>query len=179
VNNQEYPAAYPGVLAVGATDAEDVVTAFSTRGAQVAVVAPGLKITSTTPIYPTYQSARGVTRGHAALSGTSQASAFVAGVAALLWSAEPQLTAPEVAARIAAYADDLGAPGRDDVYGAGRVNALRALRHPARISSGRGETATTFELARGMDIRAIDRDRLVVVPSFDRARPIEDITTGR
>lgn len=138
VNSAEYPAAFPGVLAVGATDAQDQVTSFSTRGWQIGVVAPGIRITSTTPHYATYQSARGVAKEHAPLSGTSQASAFVAGVAALMWSADPKLSATQVAQRIREYADDLGLPGRDDESGTGRVNAARAIRHPTRISSARG-----------------------------------------
>src|SRR5207237_6654657 len=89
--------------------------------------APGVQITSTTPRYATYLSQRGTTTSYASFSGTSQASAFVAGVAALSWSAQPSLTAKGLFARLTATADDLGVPGRDDAYGFGRVNALRAV----------------------------------------------------
>jgi len=171
VNSPEYPAAFSGVLAVGATDADDAVTAFSTRGAQIAVVAPGVRITSTTPRYPTYQSARGLGPSYAALSGTSQASAFVAGVAALIWSAEPKLSARDVADRVAAYADDLGAPGRDDASGAGRVNALRALRQPARISSARLDVA----IARNVGIGASEAQRTPLMRALTRIELIEGI----
>lgn len=126
-NVPEYPAAYPGVLGVGATDVEDVVTAFSTRGPQVALTAPGVRVVSTAPTYPTYLSDRGLTTSYASLSGTSQASAVVAGVAALVWSAQPWLSAQQVFDRLVATADDLGDAGRDDAYGAGRVNAAAAV----------------------------------------------------
>jgi len=154
VNSAEYPAAFGGVVAVGATDADDDVPGFSTRGAQIAVVAPGVRIMSTTPRYATYQSLRGVTANYAAMSGTSQATAFVAGVAALVWSAEPRLDASDVAARLAAYADDLATRGRDDATGSGRVNALRALRQPTRVSSDRGDIASS----RNVGIGASDAD---------------------
>ncbi|HEV8228992.1 MAG TPA: S8 family serine peptidase [Candidatus Limnocylindria bacterium] len=126
-NVREYPGASPGVLAVGATATDDSITSFSTQGPQVAVSAPGLRIVSTTPQYATYQSARGSSTGYAAFSGTSQAAPFVAGIAALVWSADPTLKARDVFDRLVRTADDLGVPGRDDAYGAGRVNALRAV----------------------------------------------------
>ena len=63
--------------------------------------------------------------GYAAVNGTSMAAPMVAGVAALL--VEQGLTNKEIVARILGTADDLGAPGRDPVYGFGRVNALRAV----------------------------------------------------
>jgi subtilisin family serine protease len=167
------------VLAVGATDPDDRVTSFSTRGTQIAVVAPGLKITSTTPRYATYQSARGITPNYAALSGTSQASAFVAGVAALVWSAQPELSARDVAARIAEFADDLGVPGRDDDSGAGRVNALRALRHPARISSGRVDVASAFALTRNIGIGTSEGDRPRIMRDRMPIELVEDLTIAR
>ncbi|TMB80555.1 MAG: hypothetical protein E6J52_00975 [Chloroflexi bacterium] len=179
VNSKEFPAALPGALAVGATDADDQVTSFSTRGAQIAIVAPGVRITSTTPRYATYQSARGVTPNYAALSGTSQASAFVAGIAALMLSADPRLSASDVADRIAAYADDLGDPGRDDASGAGRVNALRALNHPTPISSARAQTADLSAIARDIGIASIDASGRRITAADARIELVEDVATLR
>jgi len=130
VNQIEYPAAYPGVLAVAATASDDTRAAFSTQASYVGVAAPGAKIISTTPTYPTYQSGRGVTMNYGVFSGTSQASPFVAAIAALILSSNPALTAAQVTDRIKATADDLGAPGPDTSFGAGRVNALRAISAP-------------------------------------------------
>ena len=136
LNQLEYPAAYPEVLAVGASDTDDSVAFFSTRNATVDVVAPGRRIVSTTPTYATYLSRHSnVTLTYAALSGTSQAAPFVAGLAALIWSGEPALTAQQVFLRVEQTADDLGTPGRDDAYGFGRVNALRAVRPAAAPST--------------------------------------------
>lgn len=63
--------------------------------------------------------------GYTGASGTSMAAPMVSGVAALL--ASQGLTNTEIIDRILATADDLGAPGKDPLYGAGRVNALRAV----------------------------------------------------
>jgi len=60
-------------------------------------------------------------------SGTSAACPWVAGVAALVWSANPALTPDQVEQILRDTADHLGAPGRNTVYGWGRPNAARAV----------------------------------------------------
>ncbi|HEX4744605.1 MAG TPA: S8 family serine peptidase, partial [Candidatus Limnocylindria bacterium] len=123
LNEVSYPAAYPEALAVSATASDDTRATFSTQGTYVDVAAPGLRIVSTTPTYATKV---GVL-SYAAFSGTSQATPFVSGLAALIWTRDPSLSAQQVRDRIVSTADDLGAVGRDDLFGAGRVNALRAV----------------------------------------------------
>jgi subtilisin family serine protease len=128
VNEPQYPGAYPEAFAVGATDPNDLRASFSNVNGYVALSAPGSRIWSTTPTYPTTLSRNNPgTTSYAAFSGTSQASPFVAGVAALLLSKDPTLSPTQVADRLRAGADDLGAPGVDPEFGAGRVNALRAV----------------------------------------------------
>lgn len=61
------------------------------------------------------------------MSGTSMASPHVAGVAALVWSHFPQCSNAEIRAALAASAEDLGAPGRDNSYGWGLVQAKDAV----------------------------------------------------
>lgn len=110
------PANIDGMLTVAATDLGDVKATFSNWGERIDVAAPGVAITSTLPnnTYGTY-------------SGTSMATPHVAGVAALVKSKFPNLTAGELLQVIRTSADDLGVPGKDDSYGYGRLNAYKAL----------------------------------------------------
>ena len=115
-NQISYPAGYDGVVAVGATDINDQIANFSNTGEGLTISAPGVEILSTLP---------GSQYGN--LSGTSMATPYVAGVAALVRSANPNLTAAQVRERLMTTADDFGNPGYDTVFGAGRVNARKAL----------------------------------------------------
>jgi thermitase len=122
-----YPAAYPQVLGVAATNSFDELDGASASGPQL-VDAPGADVYSTYPanVYdPFYPWCYG--HFYCSLSGTSMATPHVSGLAALLWSFDHGLTADRVRAIIQATADDLGDPGRDDTFGYGRINAARAL----------------------------------------------------
>lgn len=119
-NRPNYPAAYPSVLAVSATGANDSVTSFSTTGSFVDIAAPGAGVVGLL-----WDQAAGDTYGVA--SGTSAACPHVAGAAALVLSVRPELTADQLAEVLMAAADDQGAPGRDPEYGYGRLNILRAV----------------------------------------------------
>lgn len=111
-----YPAAYPEVLAVGATDNAANLTDFSSSGDWVDIAAPGFDITST---YPDDQ--------YATASGTSFAAPITAGVAALVRARYPSLTAAEVQARLKRTARDAGPRGLDPYYGAGFLDAYAAV----------------------------------------------------
>ncbi len=123
---ESYPAAFPGVIAVGSIDEQRQRAETSNYGDWLTVVAPGVQIMSTKPTYPLHENP---TPGNAYEfdSGTSMASPAVAGVAALLLSQNPRLTAQEVKWRIEKSATDLGEPGIDKFYGHGMVNAAAAL----------------------------------------------------
>ncbi len=146
-NLPEYPAAYAGVLAVGATSTDDSIASFSTQGPQLGVSAPGVRIVSTTPHYATYQSDRGGTLNYAAFSGTSQATPFATGLAALVMGMDPTLTATQVLQRLETTADDLGVPGTDPAYGAGRINALRAVTATLPAFGARYDTSAVAKSA--------------------------------
>ncbi len=115
-NQPSYPGAYANAFAVAATTSTDTRAAFSTQGNQVDIAAPGQSIYSTD-----YNDTYGY------LSGTSQAAPFVAGLAALVWSANPSLTVAQVRQVIETSAVDLGAAGKDQAFGWGRINAQAAV----------------------------------------------------
>lgn len=116
-----YPAAFDGVLGVGATGKHDERWSLSNYGAYVDVVAPGDNI------YSTYNDLDKPNGGYTYLSGTSMATPQVAGLAGLLFSQYPTRTVAEVEQLIESTAIDLGTPGRDDQFGYGRIAPLAAL----------------------------------------------------
>lgn len=151
-----YPASLDGVISVSAVDMADELTAYSNRGPDIDVAAPGGDasqdldgdgfadgVLSTAaddtdgPIEPLY----------AFYQGTSMAAPHVAGVVALMRSANPDLTPADVDALLAsgAMTTDLGPPGRDDTTGHGRIDARAAV--AAAISAAGGTPANDPLLA--------------------------------
>ena len=128
-----YPAAYPGVLAVGAVGPGGALAAFSDRHTPVAVTAPGVNVTSAYP--GTFPDAYAPVQ-----NGTSFAAAFVSGVVALVRSAHPGLSAVQVVSRIEATARGAAGPGT----GHGMVDPVRAVTAvlPAESSAGTGAGGT-------------------------------------
>lgn len=127
-NSQEYPAGYPGVIAVGATTEQDSLASFSNYGSWISVTAPGEGIFSTLPTRPVYVTEmEGKDNDYDYMDGTSMAAPFAAGVAALIRSQYPTMPASAVKARLERSADDLGEPGFDPEFGHGRINAARAI----------------------------------------------------
>lgn len=114
----QYPAVYPEVVAVGATDSKDVRASFSNYGTKVDVSAPGVNIYSTLP-----------GNSYGFLDGTSMASPHAAGVAALIWSRNKKLTNQQVRDLLQNNCDNIDAknPGFAGKLGKGRINAFRAL----------------------------------------------------
>jgi len=110
------PAAWPGVVAVGAVGKDGGVADVSVRGKALVLTAPGVDITSTS---------KG--NGYRVGTGTSPSTAIVSGVAALVWSKYPNLTSTQVIDHLTATATDKGAAGRDSDYGFGIVNPVKAL----------------------------------------------------
>lgn len=118
-----YPAACDGYFGVGATNSNDERANFSSYGSWVDISAPGETILSTLPP----EDDRVFFPGYGFASGTSMAAPHVAGVAALLFSLHPEWTPAQVEQRISETAVDLGRPGRDDRFGAGRIDARAAV----------------------------------------------------
>lgn len=131
-----YPAAYAHVLGVaaqctGTTDPDcptpTGLAIFSDRNTSVDVVAPGVDILSSVPLRI---SQGAVAPGYALKSGTSMAAPYVAGLAALVFAANPGATPYQVMRQIMNTATDGGPAGRDLSYGDGFVNPVAAVTLP-------------------------------------------------
>jgi membrane-anchored mycosin MYCP len=109
-----YPASYPGVLSVGAVASDGSLGPFSNPDSNVAVTAPGVNVTSAYP---------GSGFQVNDLNGTSYATAFVSGVAALVRAHYPRMSAAEVVRRIELTANGNAGPGTGD----GLVDPLQAV----------------------------------------------------
>jgi len=110
-----YPGAYPSCLAVAATDQNDQRAGFS-QYAPDGVSAPGVSILSSLP-----------NNQYASWNGTSMATPHVAGLAGLLFAQNPNRTNARVRQILTATTDDIGAPGKDGIFGFGRINAQKAV----------------------------------------------------
>lgn len=110
----EQPSADDGLLCVGAVDDNGARTSFSSFGAGLGLMAPGSNVLSTY-----------ADNGYTRISGTSQASPHVAGVAALLVG--KGLRGQDVVNRLLETTRDAGPAGDDPMYGAGIVNARQAV----------------------------------------------------
>jgi thermitase len=118
-NARQYPAAEACAIAVTSVNAQDKKSSFANYGDWIGVAAPGENIYSTFPV-----------NGYAWGTGTSMATPFVAGQAALLQSADPQLTLDEIGRLIGGTARSLDT--RNAAYrgllGEGRIDLLASLK---------------------------------------------------
>ncbi len=126
-NPTSYPAAYDGVVAVGATDEVDRRASFSCTGPHISLVAPGERILSTVPRHASELAA---TTLYDSWPGTSMAAPHVAAAAALLLAKKPHLTPAQVKQRLCKATDRVPWQNRrpDDQYGWGRLNMVKLLR---------------------------------------------------
>lgn len=131
-----YPAAYPGVMAVGAVGGNLLTTNYSSHGPEIEIAAPGgrvnddqwndgwedgvLSAVRDETVYPAVFT-------HQTITGTSQAAPHVAGAAALMLALDPTLTASELRTILRGTALDLGTRGSDEAYGSGLLQAHEAL----------------------------------------------------
>ncbi|MDH3743100.1 MAG: S8 family serine peptidase [Hyphomicrobiales bacterium] len=106
-----YPAAYPQVIAVTATDARDRLYKRANRGDYVTIAAPGVDVMVASRH-----------KGFGLMSGTSAATGYVSGALALLAQRQPQLNTDTAVEHMAATARDLGKEGRDPKFGYGLLN---------------------------------------------------------
>ena len=120
-----YPGADPDVIAVTATDDNDGLLDSANRGQYIAVAAPGVQILALAPA-----------DAYTLTTGTSVAAAHVSGVAALLLQHEPDLKPGDIRSILTTTAKPLGVPDDQADFGAGLVNAYRAVTSPEEKSAG-------------------------------------------
>jgi subtilisin family serine protease len=112
-----YPAGYRSVIAVSATDVKDAIYENANRGKYVTLSAPGVQILTLAP-----------KASYRISSGTSISTAYVSGLSALLLSANPKLGRDSIERILKKSSTDLGKPGRDEVFGVGIPDAVKALK---------------------------------------------------
>lgn len=110
------PACVTDAIVVAAHDNSGKIASFSNYGASVDVSAPGVNV------YSTYNNG-----SYAKLSGTSMAAPHISAVAAMFKLAYPSYTPSQIETLVEKYCKDLGATGRDDIYGYGTVNMYNAI----------------------------------------------------
>jgi subtilisin family serine protease len=125
-----YPASYglPNIIAVAATDNQDRLGGFSNFGANtVHLAAPGVHIVSALPTSKTQEMDQyNIPTGSGPLDGTSMATPYVTGAVALVWSANPSLSADQVKSRLLASVDPVpGLVGK--VQSGGRLNLAKLV----------------------------------------------------
>jgi subtilisin family serine protease len=148
---------------VGAVDDPDELAAFSNTGKFVDLVAPGTRIFTTN-----------MGRKYGAVNGTSFASPIVAGVAALVWSVNPDLRPVTIEGILMDTADDLGARGRDSDFGVGRINAIEAIDWALDTVEDDDTRAPNVDIIEPADREVVSGVTKVVVAAFD-ANEVADV----
>lgn len=137
-----FPAAYPNVVAVGATNSDDSLASFSATGPELDVVAPGTGL-PTLDITNGPGNVNGSSAGYASgnylgsFSGTSAAAPVVSGAISLLIAQYPALTPAEIIDRALSSSDKVSGMSNENFlsqYGFGRINLLRALTFTDKIN---------------------------------------------
>ena len=138
-----YPAAYSNVISVSATLEDDSLASYSNFGATVDVAAPGSKIKSTMAEFNAEE--QKIKASYASSNGTSMAAPHVAGVVSLMKSVYPEMSPSDFDAILLSgeIIVDLGDVGRDDLFGAGRIDATKAVEFSKAIADGFEEIPVT------------------------------------
>jgi subtilisin family serine protease len=155
-----YPAANPNVIAVSGTDAQEKLFAASNRGNYIAIAAPAADIFLPAP-----------DEKYQITSGTSFSAAYVSGVVALILERNPALTPNDAREILTKTARDLGAPGRDDLFGAGEADAFAAVTAAAGapaapLAAVSGEPEKTPTPERSSDNASVSRALNDPIPSM-------------
>ncbi|MFY9556239.1 MAG: S8 family serine peptidase, partial [Blastocatellia bacterium] len=177
----DFPATYavdlPNTVSVAAVDSSGHLASFSNYGhSSVSLAAPGVLIFSTYP------------GGYSYLQGTSMSTPYVSGIAVLLWSHEPSLTAAEVKQRLIDTSDPLPSLVSKAVR-SGRADAFAALQNNIAPAPGLSVLGVKFPNKRTVSIDGfgfIDGSSIVevngtplITPSYDNSFALKSGTLTR
>ncbi|MFN8499201.1 MAG: S8 family serine peptidase [Anaerolineae bacterium] len=137
-NPTEYPAAFSTVISVSAVTQNDDAWAESSAGSYISIAAPGVDVPTTLPMTL-------VPDGYALVTGSNVAAAHISGVALLMKAVNPGLKAAQVRDVLRQSADDVGLPGPDFTFGAGIVNAKRAVLNTPHMLTVAASDPLTFQ----------------------------------
>lgn len=118
-----YPAKYPSVIGVSATDQNNKLASYSNYGPEIEVAAPGTYILSTH-----------LNNKYVFMSGTSMAAPYVTGQLALLKQLYPSATASELRTLSHSHTVDIGAPGKDPEFGYGLIQSPASAQKPTEYT---------------------------------------------
>jgi hypothetical protein len=165
------PGGVPGVMSVAATGPDDKRAIFSNVGSSINIAAPGVDIVSlrarqtdfmlnsATTTYQVGDAYLGEDKRYYRSAGTSFATPIVSGIASLVWSNRPELTAMQVQRILEQSARDVETPGRDRFTGYGVVDAKAALAADPEF----------FVDAAILEVRPVEEDERVFVQIFGSA----------
>ena len=155
-----YPAAYPGVVAVAASDPDGRLYAWSDYGTWIGVAAPGCNVAPT------------LSGGYEEFCGTSAAAPIVAGLAALAVSGDPTATGGQIVSALEQSSAPIGGGVRyGDVRAAQTLSAL-GLHAPVRVSTTTSRGTLTSAARTRTFARAIGTGRLAVSLVFTGTGPL-------
>lgn len=165
--NQTHHGGMTAVVTAGATNSGDNIASFSSRGP----VTVWSDYTDSSPLIDPDISAPGVDvvstkwgGGYTTMSGTSMAAPHVAGVIALMLDANPNLSVAKCDSIIEMTSLDLGSGGKDNTYGAGRIDAYQAVL--ASLSTGVADASSGIE-APGLLLSEISPNPVSGFASFE------------
>ncbi|MEM7146172.1 MAG: S8 family serine peptidase [Verrucomicrobiota bacterium] len=147
LNRVSYPAAYEGVLGVGAIDSTGQIVFFSNRGDGINIAAPGVGVPSAWPGDNAIQ-----------FSGTSASTPLVTGTLAAIYSQNPDFSYGKATEVLLAYSDEAGPPGDDLVHGSGNLNVARIFE---RNTPGIYDVAIASQTIPNTQVTASDSHKLV------------------